>query len=52
MRRINKYVFTTEQERKADYIARVGPLRKPRTNTVEPPDRPSLSAWWDYLRAR
>ena len=48
---IGKYTFATEAERAADYRVRVGPLRRPRTNTVERPD-PSMTLkdWLDWLR--
>jgi hypothetical protein len=50
MIRIGKYTFATEQDRAADYRARVGPLRRPRTNTVERPDDMGVKAWLDWLR--
>jgi hypothetical protein len=52
MIRIGKYTFHSEAERAADYRARVGPLRRPRTNTVERPDDMGVKAWLDWLRER
>jgi hypothetical protein len=53
MIQIGKYTFASEADRAADYRARVGPLRRPRTGTIERPD-PSLSlaGWLDWLRER
>lgn len=51
MMRLSRYTFATEADRKADYIARVGPLKLPRTNTVERPEpEMTLAEWLDWLR--
>lgn len=51
MIRIGKYTFSSEEDRAADYRARVGPLKRPRTNTVERPEDLGVKAWLDWLRS-
>lgn len=52
MIRIGKYVFASEEERKADYVKRVGVPRIPRTNRVERPVNWSFNDWSEWLRLR
>lgn len=48
---IGRYTFKDEDERRADYRRRVGPLRRPRTNTVERPDpEQTLAEWLAYIK--
>ena len=48
---IGRYTFASEAERKADYLRRVGPLRRPRTNTVERPEPElTLAEWLAYIK--
>jgi hypothetical protein len=51
MIRIGKHTFASEADRAKDYRARVGPLIRRRTNTVERPDDMGLKAWLDWLRS-
>lgn len=49
---LGRYTFNDEAERKADYRRRVGPLRRPRTNTVERPEPElTLAEWLAYIKA-
>lgn len=49
---IGRYTFASEEERKADYRRRVGPLKRPRTNTVERPEPElTLEQWLAYIKA-
>jgi hypothetical protein len=50
MVRTGRYTFATEEERAADYRARVGPLRRPRTNTIDRPEDLTLAQWLKYLK--
>lgn len=48
---IGRYTFASEEDRKADYLHRVGPLRRPRTNTVERPEpEQTLAEWLAYIK--
>ena len=48
---MGRYTFEDEAARAADYRRRVGPLKIPRTNTVERPDPDMTCAQWlDWLR--
>jgi hypothetical protein len=48
---LGRYTFKDEAARAADYRQRVGPLKRPRTNTVERPDPDMTCAQWlDWLR--
>ena len=49
---IGRYTFASEEDRRQDYRRRVGPLKRPRTNTVERPD-PSLTLeqWLAHIKA-
>lgn len=48
---IGRYTFASEEDRKADYRRRVGPLRRPRTNTVERPEpEQPLTEWLAYIK--
>jgi hypothetical protein len=51
MMRIGKHTFASEADRAKDYRARVGPLIRRRTNTVERPDDMGVKAWLDWLRS-
>ena len=49
---LGRYTFKDEAARAADYRRRVGPLKIPRTNTVERPDPDMTCAQWlDWLRS-
>jgi hypothetical protein len=48
MRHLGKYTFMTEQERAADYRARVGNLSAVRTVTPEPQE--SMEEWVEKVK--
>ena len=50
MIQLGRYTFESEAHRAADYRRRVGPLRIPRTNTVEVLNREGLGPWLFWLR--